>query len=71
MFPEFQLAQQLLQAKGIETLILDPSELEYADGRLIAHGKPIDMMYTRLVDFALDAPPHTALSARIWTVPWW
>ncbi|HCW89591.1 MAG TPA: hypothetical protein DHU56_05990 [Marinobacter sp.] len=61
MFPEFQLAQQLLQAKGIETLILDPSELEYADGRLTAHGKLIDMVYNRLVDFALGAPPHTAL----------
>lgn len=61
MFPEFQLAQQLLQAKGIETLILDPSELEYTDGRLTAHGKPIDLVYNRLVDFALDAPPHTAL----------
>jgi len=61
MFPEFQLAQQLLQARGIDTLILDPSELEYVDGALIAEGKPIDMVYNRLVDFALDAPAHDAL----------
>ena len=61
MFPEFQLAQQLLQARGIDTLILDPSELEYVDGALIAQGKPIDMVYNRLVDFALDAPAHEAL----------
>jgi hypothetical protein len=61
MFPEFQLAQTLLQARGIDTLILDPSELEYVDGALTAQGKPIDMVYNRLVDFALDAPTHEAL----------
>ncbi|EAZ99673.1 hypothetical protein [Marinobacter sp. ELB17] len=61
MFPEFQLAEQLLQARGIDTLILDPSELEYVDGALTANGKRIDMVYNRLVDFALDAPAHEAL----------
>jgi hypothetical protein len=61
MFPEFQLAQQLLQARGIDTLILDPSELEYVSGALIAKGKRIDMVYNRLVDFALEAPAHEAL----------
>ena len=61
MFPEFQLAQQLFQTKGIEALILDPSELVYADGRLTARGKPICMVYNRLVDFSLDATAHAAL----------
>lgn len=61
MFPEFRLAQRLLQAKGIETLILDASELEHASGTLTARGKPIDMVYNRLVDFALDTPPHATL----------
>jgi hypothetical protein len=61
MFPEFQLAQKLFEAKGIETLILDPSELEYASGILTANGKPIDMVYNRLVDFALAALPNAAL----------
>lgn len=61
MFPEFQLAQQMLEAKGMETVILDPSELEYANGTLTAHGKPIDMVYNRLVDFALEATDHRAL----------
>lgn len=61
MFTEFQLAQQVLQARGIDTLILDPSELEYIGGTLIAKGKPIDMVYNRLVDFALNAPVHEAL----------
>ena len=61
MFPEFQLAQQLLQARGIDTLILDPSEFEYLGDALTANGKRIDMVYNRLVDFALDAPTHEAL----------
>jgi len=61
MFPEFQLAQKLFEAKGIETLILDPSSFEYASGILTANGKPIDMVYNRLVDFALAALPNAAL----------
>jgi hypothetical protein len=61
MFLEFQLACQLLQAKGIDTVILDPSELEYVDGMLTAHGQKIDMVYNRLVDFALEGPDHALL----------
>lgn len=61
MFPEFQLAQRLLLNRGLDTLILDSSELEYANGSLTADGKPIDMVYNRLVDFALEAPAHAPL----------
>ncbi|MCG2582496.1 MAG: hypothetical protein KA296_16610, partial [Marinobacter sp.] len=61
LFPELQLAQRLLLARGIDTLILDPTELEYANGELRAGGKRIDMVYNRLVDFALEAPHHEAL----------
>ncbi|KAA0930059.1 RimK family alpha-L-glutamate ligase [Psychrobacter sp. ANT_H59] len=61
MFLEFQLACQLLQARGIDTVILDPSELEYVDGALTAHGQKIDMVYNRLVDFAFEDPDHALL----------
>ncbi|WP_350560737.1 hypothetical protein [Psychrobacter sp. CAL346-MNA-CIBAN-0220] len=61
MFLEFQLARQLLQARGIDTVILDPSELEYVDGTLTAHGQKIDMIYNRLVDFAFEEPDHVLL----------
>ena len=61
MFLEFQLACQLLQAKGIDTVILDPSELEYVNGVLTAHGQKIDMVYNRLVDFAFEEPDHALL----------
>lgn len=60
MFLEFQLACQLLQTRGIDTVILDPSELEYVDGTLTAHGQKIDMVYNRLVDFAFE-PDHALL----------
>ena len=61
MFLEFELACQLLQARGIDTVILDPSELEYVDGALTAHGRKIDMVYNRLVDFAFEEPDHVLL----------
>lgn len=61
MYLEFELACQLLQARGIDTMILDPSELEYVDGTLTAHGQKIDMVYNRLVDFAFEDPDHVLL----------
>lgn len=61
LFPEFQLAQRLLLDRGIDTLVLDPAEFVYANGELTAGGKRIDMVYNRLVDFALEAPHHEAL----------
>ena len=63
MFLEFQLARQLLQARGIDTVILDPSELDYVDGALTAHGQKIDMIYNRLVDFAFENPNHAVLKS--------
>ncbi|GGE79272.1 hypothetical protein GCM10011533_34500 [Streptosporangium jomthongense] len=42
-------------------MILDPSELKYVGDALTAKGKPIDMVYNRLVDFALDARANDAL----------
>ena len=42
-------------------MILDPSELEYIDGTLTAHGQKIDMIYNRLVDFAFEDPHHVLL----------
>ena len=63
MFLEFELACQLLQARGIDTVILDPSELEYIDGTLTAHGQKIDMIYNRLVDFAFEDPDHAVLKS--------
>ncbi|MEL7968122.1 hypothetical protein AAG587_17265 [Vreelandella neptunia] len=61
LYPEFRLAQQLFQKSGIEALIVSPADLRYETGALYAEGKQVDMVYNRLVDFALEAPEHAAL----------
>ncbi|HLF11339.1 MAG TPA: hypothetical protein VJA26_08990 [Gammaproteobacteria bacterium] len=63
MYPEFRFAQAVLQRHGIETLVADAADLAFANGELLAAGKRIDLVYNRLVDFALDAPEHAALRA--------
>lgn len=61
LYPEFRLAQQLLQKGGIDTVILSPAQLHYEAGVLYGNGQPIDLVYNRLVDFALQTPEHEAL----------
>lgn len=63
LFPEFMLAKALLEKQGITTLIADPSELRWEENQLTHRGRSIDLVYNRLVDFALEAPQHTALRA--------
>ncbi|TIV81719.1 MAG: hypothetical protein E5V66_10285 [Mesorhizobium sp.] len=63
LYPEFVLARQLLLKDGVEAVIGDASELRYDGGRLRLDGDEIDLVYNRLVDFALDGPEHTALRA--------
>ena len=61
LYPEFLLAQRLLQKHGIEAVIADGRQLQYEDGRLLSKGKPVDLVYNRLVDFSFDNPEHQAL----------
>ncbi len=61
MYPEFRLAQNLLEAHGIEAMIADPSELSLVGRELHARGRRLDLVYNRLVDFAFDAPQHEVL----------
>ena len=63
LYPEFLLTQRLFQMHGIEAFIVDPSELSSADGSLRFGEKVIDLVYNRLVDFALSEPRHEALRA--------
>jgi hypothetical protein len=63
LYPEFLLAQRLLGKHGIETLVSDAGTLRYERGRLLAGNVPIDLVYNRLVDFALEHPDHDALRA--------
>lgn len=61
LYPEFLLFQQLFERHGMQAVIADPGQLQWRDGRLRADGLPIDLVYNRLTDFALDAPDHAGL----------
>lgn len=61
LYPEFVLAQEMLKRAGYETTIAAPEALRFEGGRLLLEGDPVDLVYNRLVDFALDEPRHAAL----------
>lgn len=63
LYPEFLLAQQMFRRHGIAAIIADASDLAYTQGRLRFGGIAIDLVYNRLVDFALAQPEHAALRA--------
>ena len=62
-YPEFLLAQRLLRRQGIDALIVEARALRFEDGVLRFEGRDIDLVYNRLVDFALEQPEHAALRA--------
>ncbi len=61
LHPEFVLAQKLLERHGYEAVIADGRTLRYEGNVLQAEGRTIDLVYNRLVDFALEAPQHAPL----------
>ena len=61
LYPEFQLARDFFERHAVEAVIVDAAALEYDGTRLLASGKPVDMVYNRVVDFVLDNPAHAAL----------
>jgi hypothetical protein len=61
LLPEFKLARAMLEASGIRTVIADPSALRF-DGSLLWYDDlAVDLVYNRLVDFALAEDRHAAL----------
>ena len=65
LVPEFHRFQALFERHGIAAQIADPAELSWdaAAGQLLHGGEVIDLVYNRLTDFGLEAPPQAALSA--------
>ncbi len=61
LYPEFLLARQLLEARGIVTFIADPCELELSDGGIAIGGVPIDLIYNRLTDFYFESDANEIL----------
>ena len=63
LLPEFSLAKALLEQHGFGAMIADASELVFDGKALLCQGRPIDLVYNRLVDFALEEPRHASLRA--------
>jgi hypothetical protein len=63
LYPEFLLAQGLFARHGMEARIADADRLRYEGGQLVLGDEPVDLVYNRLVDFALERPEHAALRA--------
>ena len=59
--PEFTLFRELFEEHGIAAFVCDPTELHF-DGEALRHaGQPVDLIYNRLTDFALDATENSAI----------
>ena len=63
LYPEFVVAQRFFLKHGIEAVIVDAGMLRYERGQLLVGSGPIDLVYNRLVDFALNRSEHAALRA--------
>jgi hypothetical protein len=62
LYPEFRLFQQLFEARGIRTLIVDARELAIVGNSLAFNEQPIDLVYNRSTDFYFADPAHAALA---------
>lgn len=61
--PEFELFRQLFEANGIAAVVADPQSFSFDGTALFCAGQPVDLVYNRLTDFALDEPAQAALRA--------
>jgi hypothetical protein len=62
LYPEFVLFRALSAAHGVPAVICDARALDLVNGSLCHRGDPIDLVYNRLTDFALEQPEHAALA---------
>ena len=61
LYPEFELYAAAFRERSIETVIRGPDALRFESGRLMDGDDPIDAVYNRLTDFALESEPCAAL----------
>lgn len=57
LYPEFLLAQRMLERDGLAVYIVDPVALKAREDGLYFGSKKIDMVYNRLTDFSLQQFP--------------
>jgi hypothetical protein len=53
--PEFEMFKAFFEERGVKTLICDPRLLELRRGRLYAEGKPVNLIYRRVLTSELLA----------------
>lgn len=63
LYPEFLLAQSVLERAGIKTLVVDPRELQLLNEQLCYQDQVIDLVYNRLTDFSLAHLSNHSLRA--------
>ncbi len=63
LYPEFVLFRELFRRHGCRAEICGPQELVRRHDRLWRGESPVDLVYNRLTDFALQQPAHGALRA--------
>ncbi|BCS31202.1 hypothetical protein TBR22_A04020 [Luteitalea sp. TBR-22] len=54
---EFEILAERFTARGVPTVVADPRDLEIVGGRLVAHGRAIDLVYRRALINDLVARP--------------
>jgi hypothetical protein len=58
---EFEILQERFERRGVPTIVCDPRDLEFDGSRLAAHGRPIDLVYRRvLINDIVDRPEECA-----------
>ncbi len=63
LYPEFLLFREMFRRSGYRAEICAPEQLRREHGRLYLDEAPIDLIYNRLTDFALQQPEHATLRA--------
>lgn len=63
LYPEFVLFRELFRQHGYHAEICGPEQLVHRQNRLWLADRPLDFVYNRLTDFALQQAPHAALRA--------
>jgi hypothetical protein len=61
LYPEMLLFVRLLERHGIRARVADPQKLALHERKLFLDGEPVDLVYNRLTDFALESPRNAVL----------
>jgi hypothetical protein len=61
LYPEFLVAQRVLRDEGFDTIIADAAAFSFEHDALHYEGRAVDLVYNRLVDFALEEGAHRPL----------